>query len=203
MITLAIAAAFYYFTNQNYVIFNGHTGINSVVTPHFWGVDWRADIPFYYVILAGRGALLRRRLSRARAVRPGPAGRARQSAPHGRARLQRQRAPRRGLRLRLLHRRARRGAAGLELPADLAGLGRRRARDRHPHHRGRRRHHAPDRPVHRRADLRAAAHVRAGFPGRDRARRQPLPPADRSRLPRHRALLAGRRDRALGALART
>jgi len=52
MITLAIASAFYYFTNQNWVIFNGHTGINSIVTPHFWGVDWRADIPFYYVILA-------------------------------------------------------------------------------------------------------------------------------------------------------
>jgi branched-chain amino acid transport system permease protein len=52
MITLAIASAFYYFTNQNWVVFNGHTGINSVVTPHFWGVDWRADVPFYYVILA-------------------------------------------------------------------------------------------------------------------------------------------------------
>ena len=51
MITLAIASAFYYFTNQNWVIFNGHTGINSIVTPHFWGVDWRADVPFYYVIL--------------------------------------------------------------------------------------------------------------------------------------------------------
>ena len=52
MITLAIASAFYYFTNQNWVIFNGHTGINTVVTPHFLGVDWRADVPFYYVILA-------------------------------------------------------------------------------------------------------------------------------------------------------
>jgi len=52
MITLAIASAFYYFTNQNWAIFNGHTGINSVVTPHFWGVDWRSDVPFYYVILA-------------------------------------------------------------------------------------------------------------------------------------------------------
>jgi branched-chain amino acid transport system permease protein len=52
MITLAIASAFYYFTNQNWVIFNGHTGINTVVTPHFWGVDWRADVPFYYLILA-------------------------------------------------------------------------------------------------------------------------------------------------------
>src|SRR3954469_7117702 len=55
MITLAIASAFYYFTNQNWVIFNGHTGINSIVTPHFWGVDWRADIPFYYVILLVAG----------------------------------------------------------------------------------------------------------------------------------------------------
>src|SRR6266700_8215994 len=52
MITLAIAAAFYYFTNQNWAIFYGHTGINSIATPHFLGVDWRSDIPFYYVVLA-------------------------------------------------------------------------------------------------------------------------------------------------------
>ena len=56
MITLAIGAAFYYFTNQNWAIFNGHTGINTIATPHFWGVDWRADIPFYYVII-GTAAL--------------------------------------------------------------------------------------------------------------------------------------------------
>src|SRR5580698_2286442 len=30
MITLAIAAAFFYFVNQNYAIFNGHTGINAI-----------------------------------------------------------------------------------------------------------------------------------------------------------------------------
>ncbi|WP_339031611.1 branched-chain amino acid ABC transporter permease [Bradyrhizobium symbiodeficiens] len=52
MITLAIGAAFYYFTNQNWAIFNGHTGINTVATPHFWGVNWRADVPFYYIVLA-------------------------------------------------------------------------------------------------------------------------------------------------------
>ncbi|MBA7469970.1 hypothetical protein ES707_05247 [subsurface metagenome] len=52
MITLAIGAAFYYFTNQNWAIFNGHTGINTVATPNFWGVNWRADIPFYYIVLA-------------------------------------------------------------------------------------------------------------------------------------------------------
>src|ERR1700751_1112249 len=52
MITLAIAAAFFYFTNQNWPLFTGHSGINTIEPPHFWGVDWRADIPFYYVILA-------------------------------------------------------------------------------------------------------------------------------------------------------
>ena len=56
MITLAIGAAFYYFTNQNWAIFGGHTGINTVATPQFWGVNWRDDIPFYYVIL-GTAAL--------------------------------------------------------------------------------------------------------------------------------------------------
>jgi branched-chain amino acid transport system permease protein len=52
MITLAIAAAFYYFTNENYAIFNGHTGIDGIPTPAFLGVDWHAAIPFYYLTLA-------------------------------------------------------------------------------------------------------------------------------------------------------
>ena len=52
MITLAIAAAFYYFTNENYAIFNGHTGIDGVPTPVFLGVDWHHPIPFYYLTLA-------------------------------------------------------------------------------------------------------------------------------------------------------
>ncbi|MBR0751025.1 branched-chain amino acid ABC transporter permease [Bradyrhizobium jicamae] len=51
MITLAIGAAFYYFTNQNWAIFGGHTGINTVATPHIWGIDWRNDVAFYYVAL--------------------------------------------------------------------------------------------------------------------------------------------------------
>jgi branched-chain amino acid transport system permease protein len=51
MITLAIAAAFYYFTNENYAIFNGHTGVNSIPTPQFLGVNWRDPIPFYYLTL--------------------------------------------------------------------------------------------------------------------------------------------------------
>ena len=52
MITLAIAAAFYYFTNQNYAIFNGHSGIDGIPTPHFLGLDWHAPVPFYYLTLA-------------------------------------------------------------------------------------------------------------------------------------------------------
>ncbi len=51
MITLAIAAAFFYFTNQNYAIFNGHTGINAIPTPRFLGVDWKRAVPFYYLTL--------------------------------------------------------------------------------------------------------------------------------------------------------
>ena len=51
MITLAIAAAFFYFANENYAILNGHTGINAIPTPVFLGVDWHAAIPSYYLEL--------------------------------------------------------------------------------------------------------------------------------------------------------
>lgn len=51
MITLAIAAAFFYFTRQNYTIFNGYSGFNLVVPPELFGVDWRQPTPFYYLTL--------------------------------------------------------------------------------------------------------------------------------------------------------
>ena len=51
MITLAIAAAFFYFTNENYAIFNGHTGINAIPSPQAFGIDWHAPLPFYYLTL--------------------------------------------------------------------------------------------------------------------------------------------------------
>jgi branched-chain amino acid transport system permease protein len=51
MITLAIASAFYYFTLQNYSIFNGFSGFNSVYAPTFLGIDWRQSMPFYYLVL--------------------------------------------------------------------------------------------------------------------------------------------------------
>jgi len=51
MITLAIAAAFFYFAQQNYTLFNGHSGYAGIPTPRFWGVNWRDPIPFYYLCL--------------------------------------------------------------------------------------------------------------------------------------------------------
>ncbi len=51
MITLAIAAAFFYFTRQNYDIFNGYSGFNSVLPPKLFGVDWRGPAAFYYLTL--------------------------------------------------------------------------------------------------------------------------------------------------------
>ncbi len=49
MITLAFAAAFFYFTRQNYTIFNGYNGFANVVPPRLFGVDWRSPIAFYYL----------------------------------------------------------------------------------------------------------------------------------------------------------
>ncbi len=51
MITLAIASAFFYFTRQNYVIFNGFSGFNGVLPPKLFGVDWRSAKAFYYLTL--------------------------------------------------------------------------------------------------------------------------------------------------------
>ena len=51
MITLAIAAAFFYFAQQNYGLLNGHSGYAGIPTPHFWGINWRDPVPFYYLCL--------------------------------------------------------------------------------------------------------------------------------------------------------
>ncbi|MEM9141116.1 MAG: branched-chain amino acid ABC transporter permease, partial [Pseudomonadota bacterium] len=51
MITLAIAAAFFYFTRQNYTIFNGFSGFNGVLPPQLFGVDWQEAVPYYYLTL--------------------------------------------------------------------------------------------------------------------------------------------------------
>ncbi len=51
MITLAIASAFFYFTRQNYTIFNGYSGFTLVVPPPLFGIDWRQPVAFYYLSL--------------------------------------------------------------------------------------------------------------------------------------------------------
>ncbi|MDJ1007463.1 MAG: branched-chain amino acid ABC transporter permease [Paracoccaceae bacterium] len=52
MITLAIGSAFFYFTRQNYTVFNGFTGFNGVQPPQVFGVTWNDPTPFYYLTLA-------------------------------------------------------------------------------------------------------------------------------------------------------
>jgi branched-chain amino acid transport system permease protein len=49
MITLAIASAFFYFTRQNYTVFNGFSGFNGILPPKLFGVDWRQPMAFYYL----------------------------------------------------------------------------------------------------------------------------------------------------------
>ena len=51
MITLAVATGFFYFAQQNYSLFNGHSGFRGVLAPQVFGVDWRDQIPFYYLTL--------------------------------------------------------------------------------------------------------------------------------------------------------
>jgi branched-chain amino acid transport system permease protein len=51
MITLALCAAFSYFTFQNYDIFNGYNGVNGVTPPRVLDIDWTEPIAFYYLLL--------------------------------------------------------------------------------------------------------------------------------------------------------
>jgi len=51
MITLAIAAAFFYLTLQNWPIFNGFAGFTTIPAPKAFGVNWKDPLPLYYLIL--------------------------------------------------------------------------------------------------------------------------------------------------------
>src|SRR5262249_55715369 len=51
MITLAIGVAFFYFTQQNYAIFNGHSGFAGLPAPVGFGLDWHDPMAFYYMSL--------------------------------------------------------------------------------------------------------------------------------------------------------
>jgi len=51
MITLAIGMAFFYFTRQNYSIFNGWTGFSGITAPVVFGIDFGDPVAFYYLCL--------------------------------------------------------------------------------------------------------------------------------------------------------
>jgi len=52
MITLATGTAFFYLAQQNYTLFNGHSGFRGVAPPTVLNIVWRNPIPFYYLCLA-------------------------------------------------------------------------------------------------------------------------------------------------------
>lgn len=52
MITLAVAAGFFYLTRQNYTLFNGYTGFGGIQPPYLFGVNLRQPVHFYYLSLA-------------------------------------------------------------------------------------------------------------------------------------------------------
>ena len=177
MITLAIAAAFFYFTMQNWADLQRLYRLQPRPAPHAFGVDWRSRLPLYYLILFFAALCYLRGASIFRARRSGLRLQGVRDNPRRMAAI--------GFNV-TAHRIAAYAFAaliasiggilhGLEQQSDLAGFGRRRARHRHSHHRRRRRHRPSDRPVHRRAHLRDAAHLRARFAGRGRARRPSLP----------------------------
>jgi len=51
MITLAIGVAFFYFTRQNYTLFNGFTGFSGVTAPALGDGNWGDPRPLYFVTL--------------------------------------------------------------------------------------------------------------------------------------------------------
>ena len=88
MITLAIATAMYYFTQQNYTLFNGFPGFTGIRAPDFLGIYWRDPMPFYYLclgvaVVAYAAVLYCARSTFGLALQATP----RQSAPHAGARL--------------------------------------------------------------------------------------------------------------------
>ena len=51
IITLAIATSFFYFTRQNYAIFNGFTGYAGIQSPIIGKLNLRQPVYFYYLTL--------------------------------------------------------------------------------------------------------------------------------------------------------
>ena len=122
MITLAIAAAWFYFTNQNYVIFNWLLGFQRGSAARLFGVDWQSAVPFLLShAFLGDGELPGGALPLARALWPGSARGARQPPPDGGAGLQCHGPPGRGLFFRGAPGRDRWHPADMAIGPDLAG----------------------------------------------------------------------------------
>jgi len=51
MITLAVGTALFHLAQQNYWLFNEHSGFRDVAPPSVFGVDRRNALPFYYLCL--------------------------------------------------------------------------------------------------------------------------------------------------------
>ncbi len=51
MITLAVAVSVFFFTRQNYALFNGFTGYAGIEAPKPFGINLRAPVAFYYLCL--------------------------------------------------------------------------------------------------------------------------------------------------------
>lgn len=58
MITLAIGVAFFYFTRQNYTLFNGWTGFSGVTAPSIAGFHLRDPAPLYLLSVLTAGIAL-------------------------------------------------------------------------------------------------------------------------------------------------
>ena len=58
MITLAVAVSVFFFTRQNYALFNGFTGYAGIEAPGPFGLDLRAPLPFYYLCLTVAAGVL-------------------------------------------------------------------------------------------------------------------------------------------------
>lgn len=51
MITLAVSTGVFLLAQQNYTIFNGHSGFRGLAPPPVFGVTWSSAVPFYYLCL--------------------------------------------------------------------------------------------------------------------------------------------------------
>ena len=186
MITLAIGVAFYYLAQQNYLIFNGFQGIQSVLPPKLFGLDWRTPLPYYHLALAcavlgyaGVSYIVRAPFGIAlQGIRDNPRRMAalgfdvtaHRVAAHALAGFIASVA---GVLFVWYNARISPGTVGTAALLNVLIV----AVSRRPE--------APDRPLRRRARLRAAAELR-DRPGRPRA----LQPRHRRRVPRHRSLFS-------------